>query len=179
MRKNSDKILPRWNSVPDKKKFSHFGGFSSDTDNTIDDQMWHIWSNIVRGGGRLWPFLMAPKKYSDLDSFLANFLGVQLHFPSWRSPRFWSGQMDFNRSIYPTESEPLEEMRAYYDTVFDITSNCQNRLIPDNAMNVLNFIQLDLPEITSAILTYSAKHCFRWKSQQKTSSVRILATSHL
>ena len=70
--------------------------------------------------------------------------------------------MDFNRSN--TESEPLEEMRAYYDTVYDITSDCQNRLIPDNAMNVLDFIQLELPKTTSAILTYSAKTLFSKES---------------
>ena len=55
-------------------------------------------------------------------------------------------------------------MRAYYDTVYDITSDCQNRLIPDNAMNVLDFIQLELPKTTSAILTYSAKTLFSKES---------------
>lgn len=42
-----------------------------------------------------------------------------------------------------------------------IPSKYENRLIPNNAMNVLDFIQqLELPKTTSAILTYSAKTLF-------------------
>ena len=48
-------------------------------------------------------------------------------------------------------------MQAYYDTIYDIPSECQNRLLPNNIMNVLDFIQLELPKTSSAILTYPAK----------------------
>ena len=35
--------------------------------------------------------------------------------------------------IYPTH--PLEAMRAYYDTIYDIPSECQNRLLPNNSIS--------------------------------------------
>ena len=57
--------------------------------------------------------------------------------------------------IYRTH--PPEAMRASYDTIYNIPSECQNRLLPNNSMNVLDFIQLELPKTSSAILTYSAK----------------------
>ena len=79
--------------------------------------------------------------------------------------------------IYPTESEPPEEMRAYYDTVYDIPSDYQNRLIPDNAMNVLDFIQLDLPKTTSAILTYSAKTLF--SKESPTEDIQCLTSRNI
>ena len=68
--------------------------------------------------------------------------------------------------IYPTN--PPAAMQAYYDTIYDIPSQCQSRLMPDNAMSVLDFIGLELPKTTSAILTYSAK---AWFSKQKMSAV--------
>ena len=63
---------------------------------------------------------------------------------------------------YP--KNPPEAMRAYYDTIHDIPSKYQNRLIPNNAMTVLDFIKLELPKTTSAILTYSAKTWFSKES---------------
>ena len=60
--------------------------------------------------------------------------------------------------IYPTN--PLEAMQAYYNTIYDIPIKCQNKLIPNNAIGILDFIELELPKTTSAILTYSAKIWF-------------------
>ena len=76
--------------------------------------------------------------------------------------------------IYPTN--PPAAMRAYYDTLYDIPSKFQNRLIPNN-MTVVDFIQLELPKKTSAILTYSAKTWF--SKQSPTEDIQCLVSRNL
>jgi hypothetical protein len=66
---------------------------------------------------------------------------------------------------YPTN--PPGDMRAYYDTLFEIPNKYQSGLIPDDSINVLDFIKLALPKTTSAILTYSAKKFFSKESQNE------------
>ena len=41
--------------------------------------------------------------------------------------------MDFNWPNLP--NTPPEAMRAYYDTIYDIPSECQNRLLPNNSIS--------------------------------------------
>ena len=78
--------------------------------------------------------------------------------------------------IYPTD--PPAAMRAYYDTIYDIPINFRNRLIvPDNAMSVLDFIGLELPKTTSAILTYSAKAWF--SKENPTEDIQCLTSRNL
>ena len=77
--------------------------------------------------------------------------------------------------IYPTN--PPETLLAYYDTVYDIPSKFQNRLIPNNAINVLDFIQLNLPKKTSAILTYSAMTWF--SKETPTEDIQCLISRNL
>ena len=77
--------------------------------------------------------------------------------------------------IYPTN--PPEAMRAFYDTIYDIPCGCQNRLILDNAMSVLDFIELELPKTPSAILTYSAKTWF--SKENPTEDIRCLVSRNL
>ena len=61
---------------------------------------------------------------------------------------------DFEQVKSTQQTNPEVLMRAYYDTKYDIPIECQNRLIPNNAMSVLDYIQLELPKTTSAILLY-------------------------
>ena len=77
--------------------------------------------------------------------------------------------------FYPTN--PPAAMRAYYNTIYDIPSQCQSRLLPDNAMSILNFIGLELPKTTPAILTYSAKTWFLKESP--TEDVQCLISRNL
>ena len=56
-----------------------------------------------------------------------------MNFINWWRPRFRTGQMIFNWPNLP--NTPPEAMRAYYDTIYNIPSKCQNRLLPNNSIS--------------------------------------------
>ena len=120
---------------------------------------------------------MAPKKSTEIFQLLPLFYMSNYINLAGEARDFEKAKWISTGQIYP--SNPPEAMRAYYDTIYDISCECQHILLPDNAINVLDFIQLELPKTTSAILTlaYSAKAMF--SKEGPTEDIRCLTSRNL
>ena len=59
---------------------------------------------------------------------------------------------------YPVN--PPGELLAYVDTLYEIPQQYRLLLIPDLALNIIQFTELKLPETTSTLIEYAAKNCF-------------------
>ena len=89
---------------------------------------------------------------------------------------------DFNKAKWIRQNlkypvDPPAELIAFRDTLYDIPRHYQLQLIPDMTLNIIQFAELKLPEITSTLIEFAAKNCFM--EHDVTEDISCLANRNL
>ena len=78
---------------------------------------------------------------------------------------FSSDARDFDKQEWIKQNrkypaDPLAELRAYRDYLYEIPQKYRYHLIPERTFNIIEFTELKLPGTTSTLIEYAAKNCF-------------------